>query len=496
MRPPSHPISGEREVNQDSAMRPLSLTAALAPLVVMLIAFVAGSTILGSGTELLVVTMLSAASVAGFVAVRHGASWSEIESSTGKKLAGVLPAILILLAIGLLIGSWVLSGTIPAMIYWGIRMVNPQYLVLTSFLVAATMSLVTGTSWGSAGTIGVALMGTAAAIGAPLAVTAGAILSGAYFGDKLSPLSDSTNICAIGAGADLYAHIRHMLYTTLPSFGLALAVYWFVGGSAPKQPLPTSATVLVDDINTVYSLSPWVFLPLLVVLAGLIKRYPAVLTIAAGSVVALVIGVWVQGFSFYDAIIVAVNGFSSDMTTSVGVNPETLSEPFLRLLNRGGLAPMVSILLVIISAFLLAGALDVSGALELLLQKLLSGVQSVFGLILATMTAGLGLVSLTSHGGVSALIVGELFQGAYRERGLAPENLSRSLEDSITIVDPLLPWTVSALYMSTTLGVPTLDYLPWAVFCYCGPIFSVLYAATYRRFGFGIRLAKSSALRD
>ncbi len=470
--------------------RELTTLAAWLPLAALVVCFAIGATILGLGAEMLVLVMLAAATVAGVVAVRVGATWDDIQRSTGEKLASVLPVILILLAIGMLIGSWMLAGTIPLLISLGVRLVDPQYLVLTAFLVTAVMSLATGTSWGSAGTLGVALMGTAAAVDGPLAATAGAVVSGAYFGDKLSPLSDSTNICAISANVDLYAHIRHMLYTALPSFVVALVVYTVAGGrsAAGDGTLPETATRLLSEIDTVYTLNAFVALPVLVVIGGIVLKYPAAITLAASSALALVLGVTVQGFSVESALVAAVRGFDSGMVASLGLDPAILSETFTRLLDRGGLYSMANTLLVIIAAFLLAGGLDVSGALDKIIHTLLARVRSTFGLIAATMGSGGLMISLTSHGGVTALIVGGLFQKAYEERRLAPQNLSRSLEDSVTIVEPLMPWTVSAIFMATTLGVSTIEYLPWAVFCYGGPVFSLLYAASFERTRFGIKV--------
>ena len=473
--------------------RELSTFAAWLPLATLVACFAVGVTILGLGAELIVLAMLAAAAVAGVVAVRVGRTWDDVQRSTGEKFASVLPVVLILLSIGMLIGSWVLSGTIPLLVVLGVRIVDPQFLVLTAFLVTAVMSLATGTSWGSAGTLGVALMGTAAALDAPLAATAGAVVSGAYFGDKMSPLSDSTNVCAIGAGADLYAHIRHMLYTAVPSFALALAIYAVAGGRATPGgtlsdgTLPEGALRLLRELDDVYALNAAALLPLAVVIGGIVLRRPPALTLAASSVLALVLGVAVQGFSVADALAAAVRGFDVGMIATLGLDPASTSELFVKLLARGGLYSMTDTLLVILAAFLLAGALDVSGALDRIIAALLAAVRSTFGLIAATMGSGALLISLTSHGGVTALIVGELFQKAYAERRLAPENLSRSLEDSVTIVEPLLPWTVSAVFMATTLGVPTVEYLPWAAFCFGGPVFSLLYAATFDRTGFGIK---------
>ncbi len=513
--------------------RPLRVGEALLPIAAMLALFAAGAATLGVSAELLIAVLLGAAAVAGFVAARHGHGWDEIQRSTGAKLAEVLPALLILLSIGMLIATWVFSGTIPYLVYWGIRLVRPQYLVLTAFLATATMSLFTGTSWGSAGTVGVALMGTAAALHAPLGVTAGAIVSGAYFGDKMSPLSDSTNISAIAADVPLYRHIRHMLYTAVPSFALSLAVYTLVahgaGGEGAAQlgagasgaaqlsaaagagaatagaassavpGLPESARVLLRDIRSVYHLSWIVLLPPAIVVWSIVRRVPPALAIAASSLVAAVIGVVLQSFAVHDALLAAVAGFRVDMVRGAGVDPGALGVAFHTLTERGGLYEMANTFVVILAAFLLAGGMDVSGALDLLIDRMLGAVRSVFGLIGATMASGATMIALTSHGGVTALVVGGLFQRAYRERGLAPENLSRSLEDSVTITEPLMPWTVSAMFMATTLGVPTVRYAPWAVFCYGGPIFSLLIAATWRWTGYGIRTlagARSGAEAD
>jgi NhaC family Na+:H+ antiporter len=471
---------------------PVTLFEAVLPLLTMFGLFLAGALFLELGTDLIVVAMLGAATVAGVIAVRHGWKWSDIERSTGQKFAAVVPAILILLAIGLLIGTWVYSGTIPFMVYWGVRLVSPEHLVLTAFLATAVMSLATGTSWGSAGTIGVALMGTAAALDVPLAMAGGAVISGAYFGDKMSPLSDMTNIAAISADANLYRHIRHMIYTAGPSFVLAVLVYSFVGGGAPGGGIPEQGRILLADLDAAFSLNPLVLLPAVMIVLSMIWQMPPALAIAASSVVAAIIGITLQGFGLQNAIVAGVSGFDPAVVADAAP-VGGFGEAFGTLVGRGGIASMVPTLLVIFAAFLLAGALDVSGSLDLLINRMLGAVRGTFGLIAATMASGATMIGLTSHGAVTCLIVGGLYQKAYRERGFAPENLSRSLEDSVTIVEPLMPWTVSAVYMATTIGVPTLSYAPWAVFCYMGPVWSLLYAAFYDRTGVGLKRTQAQA---
>jgi NhaC family Na+:H+ antiporter len=465
--------------------RSLSLLEALLPLITLGSLLIACAVFLELNGELLVIVILASAAVAGLIAIRHGATWDDIQRVTGERIASVLPVLLILLAIGMLIASWIVSGTIPFIVDNGIRLVRPSLLVLTAFLATATMSLCTGTSWGSAGTVGVALMGMAGALHAPLPMVAGAVVSGAYFGDKMSPLSDSTNICAIAANVPLYRSIRHLLYTAIPSFTACLIVYSLASRFAPVSGdgLPETARILLADLERSFTLSAVALIPLAVMLWGIMRKYPPALAIALSAMVALLVAVLFQGVTPINAITSAVTGAHAEMFGSATPS----SAQFQTLVNRGGLYSMAPTLVVVIAAFILAAAMEVSGALTLLIDRMLAAVTSIFRLIAATMAAGATLIALTSHGGVTALIVGGLFQPAYKERDLAPENLSRSLEDSVTITEPIMPWTVSAIFMATTLGVPTAQYAPWAVFCYGGPFFSLLIAALYRKTGFGIK---------
>ncbi len=466
--------------------RRMSLGLAILPVVTLLGAVVAGALAFGFDGDVLVLTILVAAAVAGAVAILRGASWSDIERETGSKIATVLPVLLILLAIGALIGTWVLSGTIPMLVSLGVELISPRFFVLTTFLVTCLMSICTGTSWGSAGTLGVALMGAGAALGAPLDATAGAVVSGAYFGDKLSPLSDSTNICALSAGANLYAHIRHMLYTSVPSFVVAALVFAIFAAPANGDATTAAAAArLVADVDAHFSTGLVVWLPLLVVLVGVIVRKPPVLVLASSSVVAIVVGVLVQGFTLKSALLSSISGFHTGMfpvSNSTGAG-----ELFLALVNRGGMYSMALMFVTIFAAFLMVAAMQVSGAVERILAALLGGVRSTFALIATTMAAGATLVAMTSNTSATALIVGGMFKPAYAARKLATENLSRTLEDSVTMTEALMPWTVSALFFATTLGVGTLEYAPWAVFNWCSPLASLALAALSRRWGFGIR---------
>ena len=452
----------------------LPLPLALLPIAALFAAIAATLATGSTGGDMLLAALLFAAAVAGLVARHAGAGWDAIQAETGRQIAEAFPAILVLIAIGALIGSWMFGGTIPLMVILGIDLIDPQFMALTAFAATAIMSLVSGTSWGSAGTIGVAMMGTAQAMGIPLAPVAGAVVSGAYFGDKLSPLSDMTNIAAIGAGADLYAHIRHMLWTSLPPALAALGVYAWAGlaQDAPASAGMIGAAQVRGELDALFAPGPLAALPLLVAVIGIGWRKPPALVILLSSLVALLVGMGQLGFSGSAAVGSFVSGFDA----AAAFPDATLSPALDNLLNRGGMMGMAGTLLFVFAAFLLAAGMTVSGALGRLLEALLGLVRSVGSLIAATMAAGAVMVAMTSHGGVTALIVGGLFRPSYRERGLAPENLSRAIEDSVTVTEPLMPWTVSGVFMATTLGVATLDLAPWAIFCWLSPVVSLVVA--------------------
>lgn len=405
-----------------------------------------------------------------------------------SKLSKTMPAIFILIIVGLLIGSWMIGGTIPMMVYYGLKIINPSFLVITSFLVTAFVSICTGTSWGSAGTIGVAIMGVAAGMGAPLPIVAGAVVSGAYFGDKMSPLSDTTNLAPIAAGSKLYEHIGHMFWTTLPGFAIAAVVYTIVGlnldvGSAGT---PERVTQVMGSIENIFSFNILLLVPVIIVLAGSLLKKPTIPVMLLSSAVAIFNAVAFQGFSLQQGFTAAIDGFGLSMINIPGFDPSNLIPDVARLLERGGMKSMLSTVLIAFCAYGFAGTLAVTGSLDIVLDKLTKSVKSTFGLVSATIVSCLTAVFVTSNGQLSILIPGEMFSKSYIKRGLQPKNLSRTLEDSATVTEPIVPWTAAGVYMATTLGVPTLQYLPWAILCYTGVIFALIWAAT----GIGISKIK------
>ncbi|WP_447875976.1 Na+/H+ antiporter NhaC [Serratia fonticola] len=459
----------------------LNLWLALLPVVAMLMLLIVGYGVWELRIEPLL--LLSAAVAAG-LALWQGYSWDDIINSIVSKLAKAMPVIMILICVGGLIGTWMISGTIPYMVYWGLKVISPQYILIAAFFLTSVISVCTGTSWGSAGTVGVALMGVAAGLDVPLAAAAGAVVSGAYFGDKISPLSDSTNFAAIVAETDLYAHIKHLMYTTLPSFVLAATVYLIAGHSSMVGTVatPQRVTDIIVGLESLYHFNLLLILPPVLVLWGAVTKRPVIPVMLAACVLAIGLAVVMQGFSLKQGLNALMDGFNLSMFAERGHDISGVIADVPRLLNRGGMFSMMSTILLVLCAFSFAGALTLTGALTVIINRLLKVVRTTGQLIAATVGTTILVTGATSDGKLALLIPAELYKDAYRRMGLDNTNLSRTIEDAGTVIEPLIPWTAAGVYMATTLGVNTLDLLPWAVQCYAAVFFALIYGFT----GFGI----------
>ncbi|MCO7509543.1 Na+/H+ antiporter NhaC [Serratia fonticola] len=459
----------------------LNLWLALLPIVAMLMLLIVGYGVWELRIEPLL--LLSAAVAAG-LALWQGYSWDDIINSIVSKLAKAMPVIMILICVGGLIGTWMISGTIPYMVYWGLKVISPQYILIAAFFLTSVISVCTGTSWGSAGTVGVALMGVAAGLDVPLAAAAGAVVSGAYFGDKISPLSDSTNFAAIVAETDLYAHIKHLMYTTLPSFVLAATVYLIAGHSSVVGTVatPQRVTDIIVGLESLYHFNLLLILPPVLVLWGAVTKRPVIPVMLAACVLAIGLAVVMQGFSLKQGLNALMDGFNLSMFAERGHDISGVIADVPRLLNRGGMFSMMSTILLVLCAFSFAGALTLTGALTVIINRLLKVVRTTGQLIAATVGTTILVTGATSDGKLALLIPAELYKDAYRRMELDNTNLSRTIEDAGTVIEPLIPWTAAGVYMATTLGVNTLDLLPWAVQCYAAVFFALIYGFT----GFGI----------
>ncbi|MBC3219275.1 Na+/H+ antiporter NhaC [Serratia fonticola] len=459
----------------------LNLWLALLPIVAMLTLLIVGYGVWELRIEPL---LLLSATVAAGLALWQGYSWDDIINSIVSKLAKAMPVIMILICVGGLIGTWMISGTIPYMVYWGLKVISPQYILIAAFFLTSVISVCTGTSWGSAGTVGVALMGVAAGLDVPLAAAAGAVVSGAYFGDKISPLSDSTNFAAIVAETDLYAHIKHLMYTTLPSFVLAATVYLIAGHSSVVGTVatPQRVTDIIVGLESLYHFNLLLILPPVLVLWGAVTKRPVIPVMLAACVLAIGLAVVMQGFSLKQGLNALMDGFNLSMFAERGHDISGVIADVPRLLNRGGMFSMMSTILLVLCAFSFAGALTLTGALTVIINRLLKVVRTTGQLIAATVGTTILVTGATSDGKLALLIPAELYKDAYRRMGLDNTNLSRTIEDAGTVIEPLIPWTAAGVYMATTLGVNTLDLLPWAVQCYAAVFFALIYGFT----GFGI----------
>ena len=456
-----------------------SFLLALTPILVMIVGLALGVGYMKLKVEPII---LIAALVAGGIAWRLGYSWSELQEGVIEKISSSLPALMILWAVGLLIGSWVFSGTIPMIIYYGVDLISPQYLVLTAFVIAAIISTVTGTSWGSAGTVGVAIMGIAQGLDVNLAATAGAVVAGAYFGDKLSPLSDTTNLAPIAAGSELYEHIKHMFYTTIPATIVAIAAYLFFGSEAASSGANVSESVLAlqGQLDKIFHWNIILLLPVFFVLAGSVLKWPTIPVMIIASLFSVILGVIIQGFSLKNGFISVMTGFNVTMS---GVEME-FSKDITKLLNRGGVSSVNSTTILVICAMGFAGIISKTGMLTKVLHTIMARVKSTAGVIISTIGSCLTVAFVTGSSYLSILIPGEMFKDFYKEKNLAAKNLSRTLEDSGTVIVPLIPWSAAGAYMTATLGVPTVEYLPWAILNYMGVVFAIILALT------GIGIAK------
>lgn len=457
----------------------LSLPLALLPIVAMLLLLIIGYGLLGLRIEVLL--LLSAALTSG-LAIWQGWRWNDVLAAIVEKFSKALPVMMILICVGGLIGTWMFSGTIPYLVYWGLKLISPKYILLAAFFITSLVSVCTGTSWGSAGTVGVALMGVAAGLNVPLAAAAGAVVSGAYFGDKISPLSDSTNFAAIVADTDLYAHIQHLLYTTVPAFILAAIVYLITGHSSLVGDVVTPQRVseIIGVLQQLYHFNMLLLLPPVLVLWGALRKKPVIPLMLAASLLAVVMGIILQGLTLQQGMDAFIEGFSLNMFTSHDSSGMIADVP--RLLNRGGLLSMMPTILLVFCAFSFAGALTLTGALDVVIHRLLTVIRHCGQLIAATVFTTIMVTMATSDGKLALLVPAELFQKAYRKMGLDTKNLSRTVEDAGTVIEPLIPWTAAGVYMASTLGVSTLDLLPWAIQCYSAVFFALLYGFT----GFGI----------
>lgn len=417
------------------------------------------------------IPLILSTGVAALIGVfRLGYKWSELEEGILQTITMALQALLILLIVGTLIGTWILGGVVPSMIFWGLKILSPGIFLVATLLICSIVSVATGSSWTTAGTVGIALLGIGQTLGIPSPVIAGAIISGAYFGDKMSPLSDTTNLAPAMAGANLFDHIRHMVYTTGPAYLISVILYAFIGMKYAGQSLDTTQIDIIKEtlVSNFSTLSPILMLAPVAVIVMVILKVPAIPALLTGTLLGGFFAMIFQGANFGDVMTAMHYGYESH-TGIVSVD---------ELLTRGGLDNMLWTVSLIICALSFGGILEKTGMLETIARNILKFAKGTFGLVLATIITCIMTNIVTGDQYLGIVMPGRMYKDEYKNRGLAAKNLSRAIEDSATVTSALIPWTTCGSYMIATLGLNPMAYLPYAFLNILTPVVSLVLAAT------------------
>ncbi|MFN6089041.1 MAG: Na+/H+ antiporter NhaC [Cyclobacteriaceae bacterium] len=426
------------------------------------------------------IALVLAASVAGIVSWRLGHSWEEIEISIVKSISSAMGAMLILLVIGSLSGAWLLSGIVPAMIYYGLKIMNPTFFLFAACIVCCIVSLATGSSWSTIATVGIALLGIGKTLGIHEGVIAGALISGAYFGDKMSPLSDTTNLAPAMAGTDLFTHIRYMVITTVPTLTITLIIF-FVWGFTLDTAGVVNTDAVLTSIDNAFNLNPILFLVPALVLFMIVRKVPAIPALLVGSILGGIFAI-----IFQPQIIAQVSGITDDPVKSsfvavmkslaLSINIQTDNAMISELLSSGGMAGMLNTIWLILGAMIFGGVMESCGLLKRIVEEIIKWAHSTGSLVASTAVTSI-FFNLTAGDQYMAIAVpGRMFADTYRKRGYKPELLSRTLEDAGTVTSVLVPWNTCGATQSKVLGISTWTYAPYCFFCIISPMMTVLMA--------------------
>lgn len=468
----------------------ISLTTALLPLffLVVLLSYnviVYGDDALNGSNQFI---LLIGGAIAAIIGFKKRISYDSMLEKIADNLKSVTGALLILLFVGALSGTWLISGIIPAMIYYGLQILHPSIFLPACIVICAIISISTGSSWTTSATVGIALIGIGSVLKIPLGMVAGAIISGAYFGDKLSPLSDTTNLAPAMAGGELFDHIKYMAYTTVPSILITLIVFLILNLTQNYSVLPDTGDLLAA-ISEKFTINFWLFLVPITVIILIVKKTPPLVALLIGTLMGALFAIFFQPQILlditgsktlnskiaYKAILDAIS-----VSTQVNTNNAILNDLFI----SGGMEGMLGTIWLIICAMVFGGIMDAIGALKVISNALLSWAKNTFQLFASTVASCLAINLTASDQYLSIVIPGKMFSKAYEDRNLAPENLSRTLEDSGTVTSVLIPWNTCGAYQSGVLGVSVLEYFFFAIFNWLSPLMTLIYAAM------SIRIAK------
>ncbi|OXS58143.1 transporter (NhaC family) [Bacillus sp. V-88] len=444
----------------------MSFWLAIIPLLVMITVMAITIVVLEQGPHIpLIIGTVTAALVAWVT----GFKWKDIEEAMYKGIRLALPAVVIIMLVGLTIGAWIGGGIVATMIYYGLKMITPSLFLLSISVICAVVSLAIGSSWSTMGTIGVAGMGIGISMGIPAPMIAGAIISGAYFGDKMSPLSDTTNLASGLTNTDLFVHIRHMLYTTIPGFVIALAVYAYLGRNFGKSGVNTEDIgKTIGVLQDSFVLSPFLLIVPLLVIVLVAKKVPAIPALIVGIILGFGAQVFIQHDSFADAVSALQSGYVI----------ETGNTMVDDLFSRGGLDSMMYTVSMTIVAMTFGGILEHTGMLQAIVNQILKVTKTAKGLVASTVVSCFATNASCSEQYISVVVPSRMYANAYKEKGLHSKNLSRALEDGGTLTSVFIPWNTCGVFILGTLGVHAFEYAPYAVLNFIVPIISIIYAFT------------------
>jgi Na+:H+ antiporter, NhaC family len=448
--------------NESASPRTPTLWEALIP-IVALIAVLAVN-IFGFKAEYQHVPLILAAAVAAVMGWKLGFRWSEMEDGMVESINIGMKAMLILLVVGILIGTWIAAGIVPLLIHWGLMILNPGFFLVACCLICVVVSLATGSSWTTAGTVGVALIGVGTALQVPLPMTAGSIISGAYFGDKMSPLSDTTNLAPAVAGSELFEHIRHMLYTTVPALVIALVIYGILGSKSGATASSHTIAEFSAALAEHFKLNPLLILAPAAVFIMVALRIPALPSLFAGALLGGIFAVGVQGTAVADIFTISIDGFAA----------ETGNEAVDALLSRGGMFGMMPTVALIFCALGFGGIMERTKMLGTIADAIMRLARSTGSLIASTVATCIGVNCLAPEQYLSIVLPGRMYGGAYQKAGLHPKNLSRTLEDAGTMTSPLIPWNSCGAFMAGALTVSPFAYAPYAFVNLLSPVIAIV----------------------
>ncbi|MDG1711715.1 MAG: Na+/H+ antiporter NhaC [Flavobacteriaceae bacterium] len=461
----------------------LSLGIALLPILILVIllsynVLVYGDDALGGSNQFI---LLLGAAIAGIVGFYYKVSYKFMIDKVAENLQSVTGALLILLFVGALAGTWLISGIIPAMIYYGLQILHPSIFLPACIIICAIISLATGSSWTTSATVGIALIGIGKVLGIPVGMVAGAVISGAYFGDKLSPLSDTTNLAPAMAGGELFSHIRYMTYTTVPSIVITIIVFTILSLTQNITGAADTESLMLA-IEEKFTITPLLFIVPAVVILLIVQKSPPLIALLIGSLLGGVFALLFQSKILLEITEASVLSFEvgyraimDSMTVSTEIT--TTNALLNDLFTSGGMEGMLGTIWLIICAMVFGGIMDAIGALERISSALLNWAQTTFQLFASTVASCLAINLTASDQYLSIVIPGKMFSKAYKNRKLAPENLSRTLEDSGTVTSVLIPWNTCGAYQSGVLGVGVGEYFIYAIFNWLSPFMTLLFAA-------------------